>query len=100
MELDPPAGLEAQVFSALDQPVSVSPMKTSWWIGGMAVAAAVIVAVTAIVAVTLGLAVHMPLWLWLQLWLWLLLRLQLSRGCAIQNQINMDHEICHAINAS
>ena len=41
MELDPPAGLEAQVFSALDQPVSVSPKKTSWWIGGAAVVAAV-----------------------------------------------------------
>ena len=41
MELDPPAGLEAQVFSALDQPVSALPKKTSWWIGGMAVAAAV-----------------------------------------------------------
>ena len=41
MELEPPAGLEAQVFSALDQPVSASPKKTSWWIGGMAVAAAV-----------------------------------------------------------
>ena len=41
MELDPPAGLEPQVFSALDQPVSASPKKTSWWIGGMAVAAAV-----------------------------------------------------------
>ena len=41
MELDPPAGLEAQVFSALDQPVSALPKKTSWWFGGMAVAAAV-----------------------------------------------------------
>ena len=41
MELDPPAGLEAQVFSALDQPVSVSPKKTSWWVGGAAVVAAV-----------------------------------------------------------
>ena len=41
MDLDPPAGLEAQVFSALDQPVSASPKKTSWWIGAMAVAAAV-----------------------------------------------------------
>ena len=40
MELDPPAGLEAQVFSALDQPVSVSPKKTSWWVGGAAVVAA------------------------------------------------------------
>ena len=30
MELDPPAGLEAQVFSALDQPVSTSSKKTSW----------------------------------------------------------------------
>ena len=41
MELDPPAGLEAQVFSALDQSVSVSPKKTSWWIGGAALVAAV-----------------------------------------------------------
>lgn len=41
MELDPPAGLEAEVFSALDQPVSVSPKKTSWWMGGAAVVAAV-----------------------------------------------------------
>ena len=41
VELDPPAGLEAQVFSALDQPVSVSPKKTSWWVGGAAVVAAV-----------------------------------------------------------
>lgn len=41
MELDPPAGLEAQVFSALDQPVSASPKKTSWWVGGVAVVAAV-----------------------------------------------------------
>lgn len=41
MELDPPAGLEAQVFSALDQPVSVSPKKTSWWVGGAAVVVAV-----------------------------------------------------------
>lgn len=41
MELDPPAGLEAQVFSALDQPVSVSPKKASWWVGGAAVVAAV-----------------------------------------------------------
>ena len=41
MELDPPAGLEARVFSALDQPVNASSKKTSWWIGGMAVAAAV-----------------------------------------------------------
>ena len=41
MELDPPAGLEAQVFSALDQPVSVSPKKTSWWVGGAAVVAVV-----------------------------------------------------------
>jgi len=41
MDLDPPAGLEAQVFSALDQPVSASPKKISWWIGGMAVVAAV-----------------------------------------------------------
>lgn len=41
MELDPPSGLEAQVFSALDQPVSVSPKKTSWWVGGAAVVAAV-----------------------------------------------------------
>ena len=40
VELDPPAGLEAQVFSALDQPVSVSPKKTSWWVGGAAVVAA------------------------------------------------------------
>ena len=40
MELDPPAGLEAQVFSALDQPVRASK-KTSWWVGGVAVAAAV-----------------------------------------------------------
>ena len=40
MELDPPAGLEAQVFSALGQPVSASPKKTSWWVGGVAVAAA------------------------------------------------------------
>ena len=46
MELAPPAGLEAQVFSALDQPVSVLPKKTSWWIGGMAVAAAVAVVMT------------------------------------------------------
>ena len=41
MELDPPAGLEAQVLSALDQPVSASPKKTSWWVGGVAVVAAV-----------------------------------------------------------
>ena len=41
VELDPPAGLEAQVFSALDQPVSVSPKKTSRWVGGAAVVAAV-----------------------------------------------------------
>ena len=41
MELDPPAGLEAQVFSALDQPVSVSRKKASWWVGGGAVVAAV-----------------------------------------------------------
>ena len=41
MELDPPAGLEAQVFSALDQPVSASPKKTSWWVGGAAVVAVV-----------------------------------------------------------
>ena len=41
MELDPPAGLESQVFSALDQPVSVSSKKSSWWGGGVAVVAAV-----------------------------------------------------------
>ena len=41
MELDPPAGLESQVFSALDQQVSASPKKTSWWVGGAAVVAAV-----------------------------------------------------------
>ena len=41
MELDPPVGLEARVFSALDQPVSVSPKKTSRWVGGAAVVAAV-----------------------------------------------------------
>lgn len=41
MELDPPAGLESQVFSALDQPVPVASKKTSWWGGGAAVVAAV-----------------------------------------------------------
>ena len=41
MELDPPAGLESRVFSALDQQVSASPKKTSWWVGGAAVVAAV-----------------------------------------------------------
>ena len=40
MELDPPAGLESQVFSALDQPVPVASKKTSWWVGGAAVVAA------------------------------------------------------------
>ena len=42
MELDPPAGLESQVFSALDQPVSVSSKKSSWWGGGAAVVVAVV----------------------------------------------------------
>ena len=41
MELDPPAGLESRVFSALDQQVSSSPKKMSWWVGGAAVVAAV-----------------------------------------------------------
>jgi hypothetical protein len=41
MELHPPAGLESQVFSALDQSVPVSSKKTSWWVGGAAVVAAV-----------------------------------------------------------
>ena len=41
MELDPPAGLESQVFSALDQPVPVASKKTSWWVGGAAVVVAV-----------------------------------------------------------
>ena len=44
MELDPPAGLEPQVFSALDQPVHVSSKKMSWWAGGAALAAAVALA--------------------------------------------------------
>lgn len=41
MEVDPPAGLESQVFSALDQPVPASSKKMSWWVGGSAVVAAV-----------------------------------------------------------
>ena len=41
MELDPPAGLEAQVFGDLDQPVDVPPKKTSLWVGGAALVAAV-----------------------------------------------------------
>ena len=41
MELEPPAGLEEQVFGALGQPVRVSPKKTSWRVGGAAVVAAV-----------------------------------------------------------
>ena len=41
MELEPPEGLEAQVFGALDQPVDVLPKKTSLWVGGAALVAAV-----------------------------------------------------------
>ena len=44
MELDPPAGLEAKVFSALDRPMPVSPNKTSLWVGGAAVVVAVALA--------------------------------------------------------
>jgi hypothetical protein len=44
LELDPPAGLEAQVFSALDQPMPVSSNKTSLWLGGAAVVVAVALA--------------------------------------------------------
>ena len=44
MELDPPAGLEAQVFSALDQPMPVSSNKTSLWLGGVAMVVAVALA--------------------------------------------------------
>ena len=41
MDLDPPAGLESRVFSTLGQQDSASPKKTSWWVGGAAVVAAV-----------------------------------------------------------
>ena len=44
MELDPPAGLESQVFSTLDQSVPVASKKTSWWVGVAAVVAAVALA--------------------------------------------------------
>ena len=44
MELDPPAGLEAHVFGALDQLEQVTSTKKSWWTGGAAVVAALALA--------------------------------------------------------
>ena len=44
MEIDPPAGLEADVFGALDQPEQVASTKKSWWAAGAAVVAALALA--------------------------------------------------------